>query len=176
MAAEDMLSVQEAFHPDAIARLERDLQTVGAAIAAHLHGKCGYYRVVGNDADEINAGMQTYRDCMVQWDRNGRALIESFGADVLQATERIDAFMRIKKEVDAHLCSKMPKKSTCVSDSLYAWTEAAFAVNPKRKITNGEIARINGEVRAFNASVSRQNGLIKTANFFQALADALSSQ
>ncbi len=72
----------------------------------------------------------------------------------------------------------MPKKSRCVDDALFVRLDAAAAgmADPKDVVGGAEYERLNREVHAYNASVKRQNALIKTANFFDALANELSKQ
>lgn len=48
--------------------------------------------------------------------------------------------------------------------------------DPRGLVGEGEFARLNREVDAYNSHVRRVNGLLKTASFFRALAQGLSSQ
>ena len=173
--AENMLYLQKNF-PEAVVQLERDIAFINGAVATHLQSTCGYYRVFGNDADTINAELRTYRNCIVQWSNDGKAIVASFGPDVREAAGRIDEFKGMKEHVDPLLCSKMPKKARCVSDSLNARADAALAVHPKQQVGGAEFARLNQEVGAYNASVSRTNAMIKTASFLEAVASALAAQ
>ena len=174
MAAEDMRSVQRAYSPEGVAELEQNLGIINAAIEAHLHRTCGYYRVYGDDGDKIEADVRTYADCVMHWSRTGKAIAGSFGPDVMQAVGRINEFKVWR--ADDLLCSKMPKKAKCVSDALHVRAQAAVTTNPIHKIGYGEYDRLSQEIRSHNASVSRTNAMIKTASFLQSLANALAAQ
>jgi tetratricopeptide (TPR) repeat protein len=176
-SAEKVMKAQKAMQPASIAAMERDRLIVLAGMEAHLRSHCGNYSVSTSD-DADNTGLTTYRDCIRDWYKTDYAEIrETIGRDVLEAGSRFAATAELVDDAERLQCSKMPRKSRCVPDSLYARALASYDLSdPRSLVGQAEFARLNQEVAVYNASVKRQNALIKTANFLDAVANALSSQ
>jgi len=175
--AEKVLAAQKAMQPDSIAAMEQDRQIVIAGMEAHLHRKCGYYSISTAD-DSDNTALTAYRDCIRDWYKTENAEIrEAVGREVLEAGSRFAATAELVDDAEGLQCSRMPRKSRCIPDSLYARALASYDLSdPRSLVGQAEFNRLNQEVAAYNASIKRQNAMMKTANFLEALADALSEQ
>jgi tetratricopeptide (TPR) repeat protein len=174
--ARSMIEMQKLMRPESIAALEADRQVIVDTVSAHLHEKCGYYSV--RDYED-NEGLSAYRKCILAWYKTeDEAFARSIPAHVVAAGERFEKTLVNLEDADPLACSKMPKKSRCVDDALFARLNAAAAgmADPKDVVGAAEYERINREVHAYNASVKRKNAFIKTASFLDALANELSSQ
>ena len=174
--ARSMIEMQKLMRPESIAALEADRQVIVDTVSAHLHAKCGFYSV--RDYED-NEGLSAYRKCILGWYKTeDEAFARSIPAHVVAAGERFEKTLVGLEDADPLACSKMPKKSRCVDDALFARLNAAAAgmADPKDVVGAAEYERINREVHAYNASVKRKNVFIKTASFLDALANELSSQ
>lgn len=176
LRARHLTEMQALMRPESIAQLEADRGVILGVIESHLHGKCGHYSV---RSYEDNEGLSAYRKCILEWYKlEDQAFIDAIPPHVVAAGERFERTLSALEEADALKCSVMPKKSRCVDDALFVRLDAAAAgmADPKDVVGGAEYERLNREVHAYNASVKRQNALIKTANFFDALANELSKQ
>jgi tetratricopeptide (TPR) repeat protein len=175
--APELIATHAAMSRESVARMEADRKLILEAIEGHMHGKCGNYRVPDY---EDNANLNAYRDCILSWSRTGEEvdLTQELHSSVVEAAERFYEFSRRLEAADGLRCSKMPKKSRCIDDSLYARASAADAGMdyPMVLVGQAEWNRLNYEVDVYNGRLKRQEALSKTASFLDALANALSEQ
>ena len=94
-------------------------------------------------------------------------MLNTVGRDVLEAVSRFDATAELVEAAEVLQCSKMPSKSRCVPDSLYARAVAASNLSdPKGLVGVEEFERLNTELKAYNTKIKRQNMWTNT-RFFQ---------
>lgn len=171
-----LVDAQAATTPQALAALERDHGRVIDVVASHLRRQCGTFYVgetVSND--ELNA----YRDCILKWYEVEEATFKnSLPEDIFTTAERISAQLSQARGGADFVCSKMPKKARCIDDAIYARVESIREsfLDPVLTVGNAEFERLNQEVLAYNARIKRVNALVNTANFLQALSNALAEQ
>ena len=167
---------QKAMTRESVASMEADRQTILAAVEGHLHDKCGHYRVPDyQDNENLNA----YRDCVLAWSKaEDGELGRAIGAAIEQPVNRHYESRKWISVASDLRCSKMPKKSRCVDDTLYTRAEATVAGmdDPRILIGNAEWDRLNREVDVYNARLARADKVEKYVSFMQALSDALAEQ
>jgi hypothetical protein len=178
-----LIEIQGLLLPESVAAIEQYRKNLLVAIAGHLHGKCGYYRVPRyNETElsgEINSDLERYRDCIHNWYKTGdEELAASLSAEIRKNMTEFERAASLVKKGAGLQCSKMPKRSKCVTDAMYARAAAATSRSdhPKAIVGLAELDRLNSEVGAYNSGVKRHDAVINTANFFQSLARAMSEQ
>jgi tetratricopeptide (TPR) repeat protein len=175
--AEEMLEAQKAMQPESIASMELDRQIVLADIKTHLHRTCGYYSVP-NSHDDDNSRLSAYRDCITAWYRTeGDDMEIAAGPDGIVAKRHFQAIATWVEQSEVLQCSKMPAKSRCIPDSLYARAVAASEVSDLRAVVgDAEFERLNQEIVAYKASAKRRKSLINTASFSNAVGRGSTGQ